>query len=384
MNHPRVLAMLAAVVLAAGCGSSAGSAPHRAPAATVASSPLDTSLSTSGGTWATVVMGGSAAQYNNFWQLFTRPAGSSQWKLATPPGTADNGGLVLAAGSRSAMVTGFRPSQLLTFTPLSQTSDGGRAWSAISPLDAALASTPAAIALQPGGDRLIALTASGRVEEVTAGSGSWQTLTTASALAATAAGRRCGLRALTGTAWTHSGVPLLAGNCSRPGVAGIFALDSGTWRAAGPALPASLGSQAVTVLRIVDIGSQTAAVLSVGEGPSASLVAAWTDDAGARWTVSPGLGLAAAPPASASFGPGGQIAVISAAGRAATIAIGQSWRTLPALPARTATLAFVRAGHVDALSVRAATLTVWQLGPSGTTWTKTQVITVPIQYDSSS
>ena len=100
--------------------------------------------------------------------------------------------------------------------------------------------------------------------------------------------------------------------------------------------------------------------------------------------MSPGLGLAAAPPASASFGPGGQIAVISAAGRAATIAIGQSWRTLPALPDGTATLAFVRAGEVDALSVRAATLTVWQLGPSGATWTKTQVISVPIQYNSSS
>jgi hypothetical protein len=383
MNQPRVLGVLAAVVLAAGCGTSAGSAPPRVPASSVPSSPLDTSLSASGGTWATVVMGGSAAQYNNFWEMFTRPAGSSQWKLATPPGTADNGGLVLAAGGGPAMVTGFRPSQLLTFTPLSRTSDGGLAWSAISPLDGALASTPAAIAIQPGGDGVIALTVSGRVEETSAGSGAWRTLTTVSALAANRAGRRCGLRALTGTAWTHSGTPLLAGTCSRPGVAGIFKPESGTWQATGPAVPASLARQAVTVLRIATAGNQTAALLSVG-GPSASLLAAWTSDAGARWTVSPRLDLATTAPASASFGPGGEIAVITTAGRGATITSGGSWHALPALPDRTATLALVRAGQVDALSVRAATLAVWQLSPGGATWTKAQVISVPIQYNSSS
>ena len=42
-------------------------------------------------------MGGSAADHNNFWQLFVRPAGTGSWRLVTPPGVATNGGLVVAS-----------------------------------------------------------------------------------------------------------------------------------------------------------------------------------------------------------------------------------------------------------------------------------------------
>jgi hypothetical protein len=91
----------------------------------VPASALNTSVSTAASTWAALEMGGSAAQHNNFWQLFVRPAGGTRWSLVTPPGTADNGGLVLAAGPGQALVTAFRPSQMLTFTPLSQTADNG-------------------------------------------------------------------------------------------------------------------------------------------------------------------------------------------------------------------------------------------------------------------
>ena len=45
-------------------------------------------------------MGGSAAQYNNFWQLFVRPARSDRWQLVTPPGMASNGGFILARTDR--------------------------------------------------------------------------------------------------------------------------------------------------------------------------------------------------------------------------------------------------------------------------------------------
>jgi hypothetical protein len=58
------------------------------------------------------------------------------------------------AGDGQSLITAFRPSQLLTYTPLSQTDGPGQAWSAISPRDAALAASPAAMALQPDGDRL--------------------------------------------------------------------------------------------------------------------------------------------------------------------------------------------------------------------------------------
>ena len=90
----------AAAALIAGCGSAAPAAPGPAAEATPAGAPfLATSLVTAAGTWAVAVMGGSAASHNNFWQLFVRPAGSRSWKLVTPPGTADNGGLVLAAAA---------------------------------------------------------------------------------------------------------------------------------------------------------------------------------------------------------------------------------------------------------------------------------------------
>ena len=113
-------AVVAGAMLAAGCGTATPPASRQAARAAPTTPALDTSLVTAAGTWAVVVMGGSAARHNNFWQLFIRPAGSTRWKLVTPPGTADNGGLVLASAGQS-LITAFRPSQNLTFTPLTET-----------------------------------------------------------------------------------------------------------------------------------------------------------------------------------------------------------------------------------------------------------------------
>lgn len=376
------VAAAAAGMLAAGCGGAA-TAPHPSTGARVSAVPLDTSVASPAGTWATVVMGGSAAQYNNFWQLLIRPAGAAAWKVVTPPGTADNGGLVLAAGAGQSAVTAFRPSQYLTYTPLTETSNGGKAWSALSPLDAALASTPGALAMRPGGG-LLSLTAAGTVEQAGASSGAWKTLATANTVAATPAGRLCALRGLTAAAYGPTGVPLLAGACSRPGTAGIFAEQNGTWQAAGPALPAALAGQDITVLQLVSTGSQMVALMQVGSGHSASLLAAWSGAEATRWTVSPPYRLGGAGLASASFGSAGTAAVITTGGIAAVITSAAGpWHSLPALPSGTATLAPGTGGQADALAVRNSTLTVWQLAPGGTAWTKMQVIAVPIQYGSS-
>jgi hypothetical protein len=377
-------ALLGAGALAAGCGSVPVPAHHAAASASVPAASMNTSLASGAGTWATVVMGGSAATYNNFWQVFVQPADASPWKLVTPPGTADNGGLVLAAGTGQALITAFRPSQLLTFTPLSETDNSGQAWSAISPLDAAIAATPAAMALQPGADRLIALTSTGVAEETSAGSAAWHVLGSAQKLAATAAARRCGLRALTAAGWTPSGQPLLAGTCARPGTAGIFAYQAGTWHSVGPELPASLTRQVVTGVRLATIDDQTVALITAGGGAATSLVAAWSSDADAHWTLSAPLSLDGASPASASFGPGGTVAVITRSGTGEVISNGSdSWQSLPGLPVGTATLAPEAGGGVDALAVHAARLTVWQLAPGAVTWAAVQVINVPIEYGSS-
>jgi hypothetical protein len=377
-----VLAVVSAALIAA-CGSapaSGGSSPEPwAPAA--GAQLLDTSADTAAGTWATVVMGGSVASHNNFWQLFNRPPGSQQWKLVTPPGVADNGGLVLAAAGPS-LITGFRPSQGLTYTPLTQTSDGGQAWSSTGPLDAPLANVPDALAAAPAGGSLLALLADGTVSIATPGYTRWTTLASLRSLAATSAGGRCGLRGITAAAYTPAGQPLLAGTCAQPGTAGIFAETGGTWLAAGPALPAALASQSVSVLRLTTTGSQTVALLIAGSGPAASLLAAWSADNGQHWILSSPFRLAGATLASAAFGPAGTVAVITTSG-AAVITNSASWHRLPALPAGTATLALGTAGQADALAVHGSTLTIWQVSAGGSAWAKIQVLDVPIQYGSS-
>jgi len=327
-------------------------------------------------------MGGRSAQHNNFWQLFIRPAGSTRWKLVTPPGTADNGGLVLASAGPS-LIAAFRPSQNLTFTPLTQTRTGGQAWSSLSPVTAALAGAPDPLAMDPASGRLLALLASGAAVQAAPGYSRWAALTSQRALAVTAPGRRCGLRALTAATFTPSGTPLLGGSCAHPGTAGIFADAHGTWQATGPAIPVALARQDIAVLRLTQTPRQTVALLAAGYGHAARLLAAWSTDSGSHWTLSPPLPLNGAAVTSTSFGAAGAAAVVLTGNRGETItSTGSQWRTMPALPPGTVTLA-VGPGEISALAVHRASLTIWQSSPGGATWSKAQVINVPIQFGSS-
>lgn len=375
-------AVAASATLAAGCGTAAPPASRQATRAAPLAPSLNTALVTTAGTWAIAVMGGRSAQHNNFWQLFIRPAGSTRWKLVTPPGTADNGGLVLASAGPS-LIAAFRPSQNLTFTPLTQTRTGGQAWSSLSPVTAALASAPDALAMDPASGRLLALLASGAAVQAAPGYGRWAALTSQRALAATAPGRRCGLRALTATTFTPSGTPLLGGSCAHPGTAGIFADAHGTWQATGPAIPAALARQDFAVLRLTQTPRQTVALLAAGHGHAARLLAAWSTDSGSHWTLSPPLPLNGAAVTSTSFGAAGAAAVVLTGNRGETItSTGSQWRTMPTLPPGTVTLA-IGPGAISALAVHRASLTIWQSSPGGATWSKAQVINVPIQFGSS-
>lgn len=184
-----VSALAAAAAVTAGCGT----ATHRTGAAARPASPpsLATTLVTATGTWAVAEMGGSAANHNNFWQLFARPVGTTTWRLVTPPGVATNGGLVIATPGAGTVVAGFRPSQNLAYSPLATTHDNGAAWSP-SLLDARLANVPAALAAAPGGGRLLALLTNGTAELSSPGGTHWAPLATIRSLARTEAGRRCG------------------------------------------------------------------------------------------------------------------------------------------------------------------------------------------------
>jgi hypothetical protein len=380
---------LAVAFLPAGCGGTARSGSGTAYSLAGQTVPggtarLVTSLTTAAGTWAVAVMGGSAASHNNSWQLFERPSGSSRWKLVTPPGVADNGGLVLAGAGGPSLITALRPSQNLTFTPLAVTRDGGTSWAQAGPLGAALADSPDALAASPGTGRLLALLRTGAAETAVPGYARWATLVTTRTLAKAPAGSRCGLRELTAAAFTATGEPMLAGSCSRPGIAGVFAFRDGGWQPAGLDLPASLARQQVAVVRLTRTRAGMTALLEAGAGPEASLVAAWSTGRDGGWVLSRPVRLRYSRLTSTSFGTAGAAAIILNGRRAEAIAgPAGTWRPLPSLPGGTATVVANPAGGYSAVAVSRAKLTIWQLWNGSNAWHAAQSIKVPIQDGSS-
>jgi hypothetical protein len=404
-----------------GCGSAVASRPGPGPAAALPQ--LATSVSVAGGTsWAVVLMGSSAAQHDSFWQLFARPAGGSKWRQVTPAGVADNGGLVVGITGPSALVSGFRPSQDLVFSPLAVTANSGASWSAGHLVTSGLADVADALAADSAG-QLIAVTSGGTAELGSHLGGAWTRLTSTPALARTLAGRACGLTRLTAAAFGAAAAVLLGGRCDRPGIAGIFTLRGGSWRPAGPVIPAALtsGAKRVEVLRLVTLGTQTEALLEAGTGSAATILAAWSADGGAHWQLSPPLrpatgqdqpaggqaasagqsgtgqsastgqlastGPAAGTVESASFGPGGTIGLILGGGRGEVLAgPGAPWRALSALPRWTAVLAAGSGGRLDALTAHGSTLADWRLQPgpgSAASWSQAQQLSITIPYGSS-
>lgn len=359
MNRSAPLVVGLAVLLG---GAACGSATPRATAISTvpaAIEPLATSLVTAQGAWAIVEMGGPASAEENFWQVFVQHGGT--WSLATPPGVADNGGLV-AAGSPGSLAIGFRPSQGLVFSPLATSTDGGQHW-VPGVLGAALASVPDALAMGPSGAEL-ALLRNGDVDVSGAGR-TWSGLTSEPALAASAAGRECGVTGVDALSFWPNGLKVVAGACERRGVAGVFTDTNGTWRLDGPSVP---GGGQVRVLRL----SGSTALLASG----GAVYAAWH---GSSWTVSGAL--AAGGVVASGFGSDGSAWVLLGGGRAAVISgPGGAWQPLPAVPGRTAALALT-GGETDSFAIAGDVATVWRL--SAGAWTKAQVINVPIAAGSS-
>jgi hypothetical protein len=373
---------LAGLVLAA-CSSSPAASTRQATAPPAP--PLATSFAAADASWAVVEMGGSAAQHNNFWQLFVRPDGSTRWRLATPPGVADNGGLVVTEAGSGSVVTGFRASQDLTFSPFAASSNSGTSWSPTAgPLTPGLAAAPDALAATQAG-QVLALAKGGEVEFGSRSGISWKRLGSAKTVAATAAGRACGLTGLTAAAFSSAGVPMLAAGCSRPGIVGIFGDTGSGWFPAGPAKPASLAHENIAVVRLAAAGAGVTALLRAGSGKDSSLIAAWSHGIGSPWTLSAPLSVGAQQLTSTAIGLGGSIGIMLGATRGETLAgPGASWRALPALPRWTATLALGPGHEVDAIAAHVGTFSDYWL-ESGTParWTLAQTVKVDIPYGSS-
>ena len=191
-------------------------------------------------------------------------------------------------------------------------------------------------------------------------------------------------------------MPLLAGGCDRPGIAGIFALRDGSWQPAGPPVPTALAGRNVDVLRMATIGARTQALLQAGTGSAAAVIAAWSDDGGRHWLLSAPLRIGTASVRSASLGTGGAVGLVlghgggqgQGAGDGETLAgPGASWRALAALPGWTATLAVGPAGRIDALTAHASSFADWLLAAGARTgagtWRQVQALRITIPYGSS-
>ena len=362
-------------------------AAPRAGAATPSALPSSTQTAT--GSLAVVPMGDLRDEDNTFWQVLRATPGSSHWSVVTPRGVADNGGIVVGA-SGDAIVAGVLPSQLLRFSPLASSTDGGATWNpALFP--GALAPRPDALAVGAAGSGDLAVMGSW-VLRATPSLSTWSRLVSLATLARQ--DPRCGAEELDAVASSAAGEPLVAVECRTGGAVGVFTSPGGTWEAIGAHLGSAWQGASTSVLRLESSVAGTSVLVSVSSSNRRVLVALWRSALG-QWSMSPVLRLmpGATVRASASS-TGGSFAVLVGNGRlhsVETVTPGLPWAALPAPPAGAVSIAAVAptltsptAISYDALTVDGARLRVFRLTPAGTRWVQAQSTLVPLAYGSSS
>jgi hypothetical protein len=373
------------VVCLVGLSVCAPSASGAAPAGV----PLSSGIETGGGSWAVLPMGDLSNPLNTFWQVLHAASGSSRWSVVTPQGVADNSGLVAGASAVSTLI-GTLPSQLLRFSPLSASADGGASWDPVL-LPGALAARPDALA-DAGGASTGSLAIVGTtVLRSRPGLASWSPLVSLRRL--DRASPRCGATALDAVAVSATGAPLVATGCRRGGIVAVFTPSAGSWTQVGTTLSRRLGALTTSVVRLESGGSVTTALVAArrnGRNANA-LVALWLK--ARSWTASAPLALASnGSLLASSVGPGGTVAVVVGPKSAPVgydLVLGGAWTRLPALPPATSALgppeAAVGLGgpSLDAFTVAGTALGVYALTPAGTEWAKAQSIQVPLAYGSS-
>jgi hypothetical protein len=384
----RVIGIAGAVALSAvtvaACSSSVARSPAGGPTSGTAPVPLASSLAGPTGTWATVAMGRLDDPFNTFWQVFSLPAATSPWVLATPPAVASNGGLVMSAGAPRSLTAGYEPFELLRWSPLAQTGDGGTVWSP-GVLPGALAAVPDSLAAGTDPTRVALLRGNGGDVVVSTGDlSTWKSVGSTEDLAARGALPGCGVAALTAVGVLANGDPIAGAACTHGGTAGVLVLDGGSWHAVPPSLPAST-SGPVSVIRLVGTVTGATALIRAGSGRGSRLFAAWSTDGLATWSVSSPLSMRDQSLVSTGLTAGGGLIAVTSGPNgsrsAAVIEHAGGWRNLAPLPEGTVVVASTPSGGFDALVVRQSTLEVAALEPGG--WSHAQTIHVAIQYGSS-
>jgi hypothetical protein len=368
-----------------------------ASGAALVGAPLSSGVQTAGGSWAVLPMGDLSDPLNTFWQVLHAGPGSSQWSVVTPRGVADNGGLVAGASAVSALV-GTLPSQLLRFSPLSVSADGGSSWSPAL-LPGGLAARPDALADaggaggSGGGGASVGSLAIVGTTVWRAGTrpASWLPLVSLRRL--DRASSRCGATTLDAVAVTATGTPLVATGCRRGGMVAVFTPSGRSWAQVGTTLPRRSGAFSTSVVRLESAGTLTTALVAAGRSGRAAnaLFALWRRTG--VWTASARLGLPAnGQLLASSVGATGTVAVVvgtKSAPVAYDLVPGGAWTRLPPLPPGTNALGPLETGvglggpTLDAFTVAATALGVYALTPSGTEWAKVQSTQITLAYGSS-
>ena len=356
--------------------------PASNPSVTV---PLSGSVTSSSAAWATVLMGKNDGDFDLFWQLFVWRPATQRWALVTPPGVADNGGLMVGLDSTgTTSLVGFGVSQGLKFSPLAFTDDGAETWSQ-GGLPEALVAAPSVIGLGAPGSAL-ALVGGGSQKVLTRSGGltSWKTLVTRSTLSATPAGKTCAIGTLEAVAFSPAGTPLVGASCREPYTPGVFIDSDAQWHLADIPVPNRLADDTFGVLRL----EGSSALLSAMHGKSTSIVATWASPGTDPWALSAPLHLGSAGDLLASgTGPGTTQFVVLRAGKTTRADVvagpGAPWQELRPLPKGTATIAFEPNGQLVALRVDDTKFSSWQLDANGH-WVEVQSTRVRIEFGSSS
>jgi hypothetical protein len=371
-------AMVVGVAALTGCATRSAAGPAQAGGETP---PIPQALGVSvpGLSWAIVRTGGPSVG-GLFWQLLVQDRPGGPWRLATPPGVADNGGLAVTRATDGTMTAGFVPSQLLRFSPLAVTGDAGAHWSQ-GLLPAGLIAGPDSLAAVPGG-RLVAVT-SKSVEESAAGATGWRSLVTRGALAGTAAGRRCGLTSLTGAVAEPDGRIVVAGGCARAGAIGLFAATATGWQLAGPALPSSVGLRSASVAGLISTKAGTAALIAGQTRRGEMLIPVWLAARSTSWSTYFPMTFPVSAVTSIAASAQGTWAAVVNGGRALIaqspgVSVSNPALANPvSLPAPGATLVTGAAGgSLTALVPGVDTVAIWRRTASGV-WRRSQLINVP-------
>jgi hypothetical protein len=373
---------VAAAVLAPRASAAAAPTPSalRAPLAAAVTTPL--------GSWAVVAMGQRGVPLNTFWEIFYRASGTASWKLVTPTGVADNGGLTLTAALDGSAIAGFEPSQLLHYSPLARSNDEGATWTP-GLVPTSLVDGPDAVAGAGRNGPVLALVRRG-TGNIMISNGSllrWTPLPGSRSLTGGAASR-CAVTGLDAVAYGASATPLLGTGCGRPGQVGVFARVGSGWQLIGPTLTGASTRDTTNVLRLSVSGTTDSALVAAGAPGRTVLLGLWRAAAG-TWSATGPLPVGPSQRilATAIGESGQQLVLLSQRSGGATLeeapGPGQGWTALPPPPAGTATVALLGDGSVNALSVQGNRLRVYTETAPTDTWALSQSMNVPLAYGSS-